>query len=242
MENGFLPHLGLRSLFAASLLITASYASLAQQEPASPQEGRPPVEVTNHSLLIAIPADDAIYIDRGKVELSDIPQRVSAALRDRPPEEQIVYIKTAATVRYGTLVAVINTIRNTIRPFTVEIGLVSDRKRRTEAERGRAARTIPVPQQRPMTPAGRRIVRAIKPANKLVVTVNTGAGRNQRVEVNSRSLPLAELGAPLEELLSQRTDKTVLITGKKQLLYRDIERVIDVVKGAGSTPVLLEAK
>ena len=238
MENGFLPHLGLRSLFAGSLLITASYASLAQQEPASPQEGRPPVEVTNHSLLIAIPADDAIYIDRGKVELSDIPQRVSAALRDKPPEEQIVYIKTAATVRYGTLVAVINTIR----PFTVEIGLVSDRKRGTEAASGRAARTIPVPQQRPMTPAGRRIVRAIKPANKLVVTVNTGAGRNQRVEVNSRSLPLAELGAPLEELLSQRTDKTVHITGKKQLLYRDIERVIDVVKGAGSTPVLLEAK
>lgn len=74
----------------------------------------------------------------------------------------------------------------------------------------------------------------------VVVKSGSGVGMEQSVELNSKPMTLIELGSTLEGYLEQRPDKTVFIKAAKEKLYGDIVKVIDVVKGAGATPIGLQ--
>jgi biopolymer transport protein ExbD len=74
----------------------------------------------------------------------------------------------------------------------------------------------------------------------VVVKSGSGMGMEQTVELNSKPMTLIELGSTLEGYLEQRPDKTVFIKAAKDKLYGDIVKVIDVVKGAGATPIGLQ--
>ncbi|HYL99978.1 MAG TPA: biopolymer transporter ExbD [Blastocatellia bacterium] len=79
------------------------------------------------------------------------------------------------------------------------------------------------------------------PTDLLMVVVKTGSsGMEQQVELNSHSMQLPELGTTLKDLLDQRPDKTVFIKAPKDKQYGDIVSVIDVVKGAGASPIGLQ--
>ena len=204
-----------------------TFTSLTPQESASTQVNQTTI-VSADAIVIAIVDEESFYIGRVKVERKDIPQRVSELLGDRPPKQQVIYIKAAATVRHGTVVSIIGSVRSI---GIEQIGLITDR---------RDKESLREPQQRRMTQAGRRIIQAIQLTDGLIITVKAGAARNQRVEVNSMPLPLAELGATLREILTPRADKTVFIRAPEQTLYRDVMRIIGVVKAAGAMPVGLQ--
>ena len=79
------------------------------------------------------------------------------------------------------------------------------------------------------------------PSDLLMVVVKTGSsGMDQQVELNSKPLQLPELATTLKDLLDQRPDKTVFIKAPKDKQYGDIVSVIDVVKGAGASPIGLQ--
>src|SRR5256885_5562447 len=63
------------------------------------------------SAVVAIPNDTDIYIGRDKVPQADIAQRIKNILKDKPPGEQIVYVKSSRNVKYGTVVSIIDSIR-----------------------------------------------------------------------------------------------------------------------------------
>ncbi len=82
----------------------------------------------------------------------------------------------------------------------------------------------------------------VPPQGLLMVDVKTGGGLDQQVELNSRPMPLTELGPTLKTYLDQRleSDRAVYIKARKDKPYGDIVDVIDVIKGAGASPIGLQ--
>jgi biopolymer transport protein ExbD len=62
--------------------------------------------------VVAIPKDNEFYIGRDKVAMADIPTRIRNILKDKPAPDQVVYIKQGKEVKYGTVVSVIDSIRD----------------------------------------------------------------------------------------------------------------------------------
>jgi len=85
--------------------------------------------VKDTSVVIAIPNDGEYYIGRDKIALADIPKSVERALKDKPAADQVVYIKSGQKVKYGTVVEVINSVRDS--GFD-RIGLVSEKEKSAE--------------------------------------------------------------------------------------------------------------
>ena len=82
--------------------------------------------IKDTSAVVSIPADNEFYIGRDKVAQADIPNKIKAILKDKKPDEQIVYVKSGKFVKYGTVVQVIDSIREA---GFERIGLVAERER-----------------------------------------------------------------------------------------------------------------
>lgn len=86
--------------------------------------------VKESSVVISIPEEGLFYINRDKVVREDIPARVKALLKDKPPQDQVVYVKSGKLVKYGTVVSVIDAIREA--GFD-RIGLVTEKEKEKKA-------------------------------------------------------------------------------------------------------------
>ena len=68
--------------------------------------------IKDTSAVIAIPDNGEFYIGRDKVAQADIPARIRSILKDKPVPDQVVYIKSGKLVKYGTVVSIIDSIRD----------------------------------------------------------------------------------------------------------------------------------
>jgi biopolymer transport protein TolR len=94
--------------------------------PMSKNPDADPNIIKETSAVVAIPNDGEFYIGRDKIAQADIPKTIVKLLKDKPPNEQIVYVKSGKLVQYGTVVQVIDAIREA---GFEKIGLVSERER-----------------------------------------------------------------------------------------------------------------
>ena len=85
--------------------------------------------IKDTSAVVAIPNDTEIYIGRDKLaSKEDIAARIKNILKDKPASDQVVYVKSSQGVKYGTVVGVIDSIRDA--GFD-RIGLVAEKERST---------------------------------------------------------------------------------------------------------------
>ena len=83
--------------------------------------------IKESSVVVAIPNDGEYYVNKDRVtDLKTIGQEVKDRLSKKAPQDQIVYIKSGSAVQYGTVVKVIDEIRN--QGFD-RIGLVADKEK-----------------------------------------------------------------------------------------------------------------
>ena len=83
--------------------------------------------IKESSVVVAIPNDEEYYVNKDRVtDLKTIGQEVKDRLSKKAPQDQIVYIKSGSSVKYGTVVKVIDEIRN--QGFD-RIGLVADKEK-----------------------------------------------------------------------------------------------------------------
>jgi biopolymer transport protein ExbD/biopolymer transport protein TolR len=82
--------------------------------------------VKESSVVVAIPNNDQIYVNKDLTDLKSVANEVKERLSKKPPQDQIVYIKSSANVDYGTVVKVIDEIRSA--GFD-RIGLVADKEK-----------------------------------------------------------------------------------------------------------------
>ena len=104
---------------------------------ALPKEMRNPEEdpaiIKESSLVVAITAENEYYIGKDKIEITDLREQITRTMENRRPEERIVYIRSDVNADYGSVVEVINTIR---QAGIEQIGLVADKKKGPAAEGG----------------------------------------------------------------------------------------------------------
>jgi biopolymer transport protein ExbD len=66
--------------------------------------------------------------------------------------------------------------------------------------------------------------------NRTVVVVIDDAGQ---ISVNQQVVPPTRLGQQLQDIYKTRNDRTMFISGHRDLTYNQVVRVIDIAKGAG---------
>jgi biopolymer transport protein TolR len=82
--------------------------------------------IKESSVVIAIPQNGEFYVNKDRVtDLNVLTDEVRERLSKRPPQDQIVYIKSGAGVDYGTVVQVVDKVREA--GFD-RIGLVADKE------------------------------------------------------------------------------------------------------------------
>jgi biopolymer transport protein TolR len=82
--------------------------------------------IKESSVVISITADNQYYIGKDRVETIDLGDKITKSMENKKPEERIVYIKSDVAANYGSVVEVINTVR---QAGIDQIGLVADKKK-----------------------------------------------------------------------------------------------------------------
>jgi biopolymer transport protein TolR len=105
-------------------LLQSGVSVALPKEMKNPEED--PAIIKESSLVVAITKDNLYYVSKDKVDISELKDRVTKAMENKKPEERIVYIKSDVEANYGSVVEVINTIR---QAGIDQIGLVADKKK-----------------------------------------------------------------------------------------------------------------
>ncbi|MDQ3908678.1 MAG: biopolymer transporter ExbD [Acidobacteriota bacterium] len=82
--------------------------------------------IKESSVVVAITADNQFYVGKEKIDLTELKDRINKAMENKQPDERIVYIKSDVNADYGSVVEVINTIR---QAGIDQIGLVADKRK-----------------------------------------------------------------------------------------------------------------
>ena len=85
-----------------------------------------PAIIKESSVVVAITKDNEYYIGKDKIETVDLTDKIQKAMENKKPEERIVYVKSDVNANYGSVVEVINTVR---QAGVDQIGLVADKKK-----------------------------------------------------------------------------------------------------------------
>ena len=78
------------------------------------------------SVVVAITQDDKVYLGKKQIEKTDLKSEIDKKMESKKAEERIVYIRSDVNSNYGTVVDIINTIRES---GIDQIGLVADKKK-----------------------------------------------------------------------------------------------------------------
>ncbi len=86
-----------------------------------------PAIIKESSVVISIPNDGEYYIGKDKKDKSEIGPIIEKMMKNKSDAERIVYVKSGVGVSYGSVVEVINIIR---QQGIDKIGLVADKKKK----------------------------------------------------------------------------------------------------------------
>lgn len=89
-----------------------------------------PAIIKESSVVISIPNDGEYYIGKDKKDKSEIGPIIEKMMKNKSDAERIVYVKSGVGVSYGSVVEVINIIR---QQGIDKIGLVADKKKKGAA-------------------------------------------------------------------------------------------------------------
>ena len=82
--------------------------------------------IKDTSAVVSITPDDKLFFGRDPTTKEDLAKRIGTVLKDKPPAEQVVYVKSDRMVKYGTVVGVVDAIRDA---GYERIGLVAEKEK-----------------------------------------------------------------------------------------------------------------
>ena len=85
-----------------------------------------PAIIKESSVVISIPNDGEYYIGKEKITKEELGARIDKMMKSKTEAERIVYIKSSVGVQYGSVVEIINVVR---QAGIDKIGLVADKKK-----------------------------------------------------------------------------------------------------------------
>ena len=109
-------------MVVAPLLQTGVSVTLPKSKYPDPD----PNIIKDTSAVVSITPDDKIFFGRDPVTRDDLAKKIGNILKDKLPAEQVVYVKSDKMVKYGTVVNVIDSIREA---GYERIGLVAEKEK-----------------------------------------------------------------------------------------------------------------
>ena len=109
-------------MVVAPLLQTGVSVTLPKSKYPDPD----PNIIKDTSAVVSITPDDKIFFGRDPVTRDDLAKKIGNVLKDKLPAEQVVYVKSDKMVKYGTVVNVIDSIREA---GYERIGLVAEKEK-----------------------------------------------------------------------------------------------------------------
>ncbi len=95
-----------------------------------PKDMRNPEEDKNiikeSSVVVAITRDNQFFVGKERVEAVDLKELITKKMENKQPQDRIVYVRSDIGANYGSVVEVINTVR---QAGIDQIGLVADKKK-----------------------------------------------------------------------------------------------------------------
>jgi biopolymer transport protein ExbD len=205
------------------------------------------------SVVISLPDDNRIFIGKSlsPIPKEDLRYKLEELLKNRAASDALVYVAAGRFNDYGTIVEVLNQIR---MQKVSRVGLLANRSNAV----GPARFAVETPTE----PDPNADISQLKPNPlTLVVTVTPDLklklNQNDYGEVNDPEplsailsqvfqkrlehrayKPGLELRTDLPE--SERIEKTIVIKANRSTKYGDVIKVIDTVKGAGASPIMLQ--
>lgn len=89
-----------------------------------------PAIIKESSVVISIPNDGEYYIGKDKMAKAELGARIKRMTENKAEADRIVYVKSGVGVSYGSVVEIINVIR---QQSIDKIGLVADKKKKGAA-------------------------------------------------------------------------------------------------------------
>jgi biopolymer transport protein TolR len=86
-----------------------------------------PAIIKESSVVISIPNDGEYYIGKDKKDKTELGPLIEKMMKNKSDAERIVYVKSGVGVQYGSVVEVINIIR---QQGIDKIGLVADKRKK----------------------------------------------------------------------------------------------------------------
>lgn len=204
------------------------------------------------SVVISLPDDSKIFIgkEHSPIGKEDLRNKLHQLLNDKIEPDLMVYVAASRFNSYGTIVEILNQLR---MQKVLRVGLLANRLRTD----GPARFAVELPDE--PDPNEYELARP----NPLTLVVSVTSDLKLRLnqddygDVNDAqplSTKLAEIFRLREEQLalkpgmetrsdlplSDRTEKTLIIKANRSIKYGDVIKIIDVVKGAGAAPIVLQ--
>lgn len=196
------------------------------------------------SCVITINDDSGSFlIDKDKISKDQLTDKVKKLMEGKTPDKRIVYLNSAESVKFATIVEVLNSIR---KADIDKIGLVV----LPEKEEKPGARQFMLKVKLPALPDEKIIPRP----NPL--TLVAAIDKNKNLLLNNEPMNNVSDPTSLVNRLTQvfkdrekngvfregtnEVEKTVFVKGSRSLNYGDVVRVINAVKGAGAEPIGLQ--
>ena len=85
-----------------------------------------PAIIKETSVVVAITADDKVYLGKKPIEIGELKTEIDSRMSSKERDQRIVYVRSDINTNYGTVVNVINNIRDA---GVDQIGLVADKKK-----------------------------------------------------------------------------------------------------------------
>ena len=109
-------------MVVAPLLQTGVSVALPKSKYPDPD----PNIIKDTSAVVSITSDDKIFFGRDPVTKDDLAKKIGNILKDKLPAEQVVYVKSDKMVKFGTVVNVVDAIREA---GYERIGLVAEKEK-----------------------------------------------------------------------------------------------------------------
>jgi biopolymer transport protein ExbD len=204
------------------------------------------------AVVLSLPNNDEIYVgtERTASAKEDLRFKLRQLLQDQAEPDRIVYVGAGVTNDYGSVVGICDAIR---RQGVSRVGLLAINVDKNLP--GRIQVELPA-EPDPNAELMRRpnpltLVVSISPDLKLRLnqddmgSVNDSAPLSVRLEQTFRYRkemraykPGSETRTDLTE--DERVEKTVTVKAPRSIKYGDVMKVIDAIKGAGASPIVLQ--
>ena len=256
--------------FALTLLVMAgglSCRSLMPERNIDYNSGRVPVSLpsdTRHSetdrnmdkesaVIVSLPNGDQIYLGKERTATSKaaVGDKLKQLLEKQSEPDKMVYLAANSSNDYGTVVEICEEVR---KLAVSRVGLLV--KKTGSNFPSRLAVELPVrpyfhPDLSSVKPDPLTLVVTISPDLRLTLNADAAGAVNdtaplsewvrrifQHRKDNFSLRPGMETRTDLP--LDERVEKTLTIKANRSIKYGDVVKVIDAVRGAGATPIVLQ--